>query len=220
MNKLVFCASLCIALFLAACDDGNSVTDSRDGRTYKTVTIGNQTWMAENLNFETANSYCFNNDVSNCAKYGRLYTWAAAMDSAGTWSTNGKGCGNDQRCSPKYPVRGVCPSGWHLPDSTEWNTLFSTVGGKSVAGGKLKSTSGWFKKGNGTDDYSFTGLPAGFCDDNGRFGYEVLLARFWSSTEDFSYHAYFAYLGYDVDSTNVHYFYKNYRYSVRCVKDE
>ena len=120
-----------------------TMTDSRDGQTYKTVTIGTQTWMAQNLNYETANSYCNNNDASNCTKYGRLYTWAAAMDSAGTWSANGKGCGYNKTCSPTYPVRGVCPDGWHLPTQAEWNTLFTAVGGSSTAGKMLKSTSGW-----------------------------------------------------------------------------
>ncbi|WP_290947518.1 FISUMP domain-containing protein [Fibrobacter sp.] len=93
-------------LFFAACgDDSGSVasssgksslstlTDSRDGQSYKTVVIGSQTWMAENLNYETANSYCYNDSAKYCNKYGRLYTWAAAMDSAGTLSTNGYGCG-------------------------------------------------------------------------------------------------------------------------------
>ena len=123
------------------------MTDSRDGQTYKTVKIGNQVWMAENLNYaytgvlynnsgytSDSTSWCFSNDPANCIKYGRLYTWAAAMDSVGTWSTNGKDCGYGVQCTPIYPVRGICPEGWHLPDKAEWNTLFTAVGGASTAG--------------------------------------------------------------------------------------
>ena len=155
MKKFVLCASLWIGLFLAACGDDSSVTspsgkeslstltDSRDGQTYKTVVIGRLTWMAQNLNIETEKSFCFNDDSSNCTKYGRLYTWAAAMDSAGEWSSNGKGCGYKSECSAMSPVRGVCPNGWHLPTKAEFETLFSAVGGDSVAGKMLKSTSGW-----------------------------------------------------------------------------
>ena len=94
------------------CEYG-SLTDDRDGQTYKTVKIGEQIWMAENLNYEELNSYCYNDSAEYCAKYGRLYTWAAAMDSAGEWSNNGRACGlNMMTCSPKYPVRGICPEGW------------------------------------------------------------------------------------------------------------
>ena len=198
---------------------GNLI-DSRDGQTYKTVQIGSQIWMAQNLNYETASSYCYNDSASYCAKYGRLYTWAVAMDSAGTWTTNGKGCGNDKTCSPTYPVRGVCPSGWHLPTQTEWNTLFTAVGGQSTASTKLKSSSGWNSDGNGTDSFGFSALPAGG-RDNGVYDYEGYGAYFWSSTEndsdfacdmnlDFFFDDGYAYLN-DLNKYN--------GFSVRCVKD-
>ena len=199
---------------------GNLLTDTRDGKTYKTTTIGKQTWMAENLNYETANSFCKDNDASNCTKYGRFYTWAAAMDSVGTWSTNGKGCGYNKTCSPTYPVRGVCPEGWHLPTQTEWNTLFTAVGGQSTAGNMLKSTNGWNSGGNGTDAYSFSALPAGFRDVSEIFNYEGYYAYFWSSTEYNSTNAYYMYLFYNYDNATLYRISNGYNgFSVRCVKD-
>ena len=195
-----------------------TMIDSRDDQTYKTVKIGSQTWMAENLNFKTANSYCYKDSSSYCSKYGRLYTWAAAMDSAGIWSVNGKGCGFLKTCSPTYPVRGVCPQGWHLPTQTEWNTLFNAVGGSSVAGTKLKSTSGWYNSGNGTDAFSFSALPAGYGDYGGYYYNEGNCACFWSSTEYSSDRANCRYLIYNgfvsLDGLD-----KYWGFSVRCLKD-
>ena len=196
-----------------------SITDTRDGHSYKTVTIGSQTWMVENLNYETADSYCYGDTPSYCTKYGRLYTWAAAMDSVGSWSANGKGCGYGKTCSPTYPVRGVCPEGWHLPTQTEWNTLFTAVGGQSTAGKMLKSTSGWNSSGNGTDAYSFSALPAGGRGGNGHFNYEGNNAYFWSSTDDNSYYAYSMILYYNGDYAGLDDGNEGYGFSVRCVKD-
>ena len=195
-----------------------SMTDSRDGQTYKTVVIGTQTWMAENLNYETKNSYCYDGYVANCTMYGRLYTWAAAMDSVGTWSTNGKGCGYRKTCSPTYPVRGVCPDGWHLPTQTEWNTLFNAVGGSSVAGTMLKSTSGWYSNGNGTDAFSFSALPAGDRDYYGGSYCEGLYANFWSSTGDDRY-ACLMHLYHGDDAADLRNSYKIHGHSVRCLQD-
>ena len=183
-------------------EDGvtGTMTDGRDGQTYKIVKIGEQIWMAENLNyaytgvpFESGDitfdstSWCYDNDPANCAKYGRLYTWSAAMDSVGTWSANGKGCGYGVQCTPIYPVRGICPEGWHLPNDTEWDTLFVAVGGLGVAGNVLKSQTGWDNNGNGTDVFGFSALPAGYRHDyNGEFYYAGSEASFWSSLDNHS----------------------------------
>ena len=197
-----------------------SITDSRDGQTYKTVTIGTQVWMAQNLNYETANSYCYNDNDSNCTKYGRLYTWAAAMDSVGTWSTNGKGCGFGRSCSlPSGNIQGVCPEGWHLPTRTEWDTLFTAVGGSSIAGAKLMSTSGWSGDDIGTDDFSFSALPAGFRDYNGHYHDEGDLLYIWSSTEFDRRRAYRMDLLYFSDDVYLNIEDKDVGFSVRCLKD-
>ena len=222
-----------------------TMTDERDGKTYKTVKIGTQTWMAENLNYaytgvpysykendkdfvyiSDSTSWCYKNDSLNCAKYGRLYTWAAAMDSVGEWSTNGKGCGSVTNCSPTYPIRGICPEGWHLPSNQEFDTLFNAVGGRLTAGKMLKSTSGWSKSanahgGNGTDAYSFSALPAGDRFGNGYFHDEDYGAYFWSSTEGNIYDAILRDFSYGSDHAYWDIKYKNYGgASVRCVKDE
>ena len=200
-----------------------TMTDERDGQTYKTVKIGTQTWMAENLNYETINSYCYNDNVSNCTKYGRLYTWAAAMDSVGTWSANGKDCGFYKDCTPTYPVRGVCPEGWHLPTKAEFETLFTAVGGFNSAGVMLKSASGWNdyegENGNGSDAFAFSALPAGDWYGNGLFSYEGSDAYFWSSTENDGNYAYYIYLGNYYDDASLGYNGKYYGFPVRCVKD-
>ncbi|SOE78327.1 major paralogous domain-containing protein [Fibrobacter sp. UWT3] len=220
-------ASPCSELPGGDCNYG-TLTDTRDGQTYKTVTIGDQVWMAENLNYETENSYCYDDDPSNCAKYGRLYTWAAAMDSVGTWTTNGKGCGYGSECSPTGTIRGICPEGWHLPDTTEWNTLITSVGGVQDedyaykwhgAGTALKSTGGWYNDRNGTDAFGFSALPAGYRDYDGNYYGEGHYADFWSSTEGNSSSAYSMYLNYDYDIAGLYGSYKYYGRSVRCLKD-
>ncbi|WP_308603146.1 fibrobacter succinogenes major paralogous domain-containing protein [uncultured Fibrobacter sp.] len=197
-------------------------SDSRDGQFYKTVTIGEQVWMAENLNYDyntgTAESYCYNDAPDSCAKYGRLYTWAAAMDSAGVFSDGGKGCGYGKTCGASGPVRGACPEGWHLPSKAEWDTLFKTVGGTSVAGLKLKSKSGWFNEGEGTDEYGFSVLPAGSHYDNGDYSSAGKYAYFWSSTWS-SYYAYRWYFDCYNEFVHSSSIYKYYGYSVRCLRD-
>ena len=209
-----------------------TMTDSRDGQIYKTVTIGTQTWMAENLNYaytdvpcnyigytSDSTSWCYDNDPANCTKYGRLYTWAAAMDSVGTWSNNGKGCGYGSTCSPTLPVRGICPEGWHLPTKSEFETLFTAVGGQSTAGKVLKSQTGWYGSGNGTNAFGFSALPAGNRFNDGSFYSDGNYAYFWSSTEYNSYFAYYIPLHYSYDNAYLRTNDKYLGFSVRCVKD-
>ena len=219
------------------CEYGE-LTDDRDGQTYKTVKIGDQWWMAENLNYaytgvpykygslregsftSDSTSWCYDNDPANCDTYGRLYTWAAAMDSVGKWSTNGKGCGYyDTTCSPTYPVRGICPEGWHLPDITEWNALFTAVGGRSTAGMVLKSTSGWYNSSNGSDAFGFSALSAGFGGYSLLFSNEGYSASFWSSTEVSNRYAYDMYLYHSDDGADLGDSDKNKVFSARCLKD-
>ncbi len=192
-------------------------TDLRDGQVYRKVTIGEQIWMAENLNYETEESLCYNDADSNCTKYGRLYSWPAAMDSAGTWSTNGMGCGY-RECSPTYPVRGVCPEGWHLPSKTEFEALITAVGGKDGAGTALKSTSGWYYDGNGTDDFGFSALPAGY--RQGEYDYEGRQTYFWSSNRGYRGYPYTMDLYHSSAKAYVYDHDNYYRFSVRCLKDE
>ena len=173
----------------------NCFMDSRDGQTYKTVTIGTQTWMAENLNYETANSYCYDDSASNCTKYGRLYEWEVATT--------------------------ACPEGWHLPTKAEFETLFTAVGGESIAGQKLKSTTGWTAYSGITneDAFAFSALPAGNRGDDGECYTEGYYAFFWSSTELSSYNAYNMYLYYSINDAYLNYNYKDSGFSVRCLKD-
>ena len=172
----------------------DSVTDSRDGQTYKTLKIGTQTWMAKNLNYKADSSFCYDNEESNCAKYGRFYKWDDALR--------------------------ACPSGWHLPSKAEFETLIGSVGDKQFAGRYLKSKEGWSYSGNGTDAFGFSVLPAGIRGHSGNYGYEGDYAFFWSSAENNSSNAY--YMSFSCFGLNASLSAdgsKNIAFSVRCVKD-
>ena len=185
-------------------------TMTYDGQTYKTIGIGTQMWMAENLNYEykvngsTYGNWCYNNSADSCAKYGRLYTWGAAADSVNTE------CGFDESCKASLgKVQGICPNGWHLPSQTEWYTLFTALGepfggsfASSTAGSMLKTTEGWADSGNGSDAYGFSALPSGYRfngDGNGNFSGVSQRAYFWSSSEATYGYAHCLYLSYNVD---------------------
>ena len=201
--------------------DGKSFVDGvmidpRDKQLYRVVTIDKQTWMAENLNYKTENSWCGGGSDENegdCTKYGRLYTWAAAV------GKSEDECGFDKTCGLSGKVRGVCPEGWHLPDTTEWSKLFTAVGGYSTASKKLKSQTGWNYNGNGTDDYGFSAFPAGIRYSNGNFDNEGSSAYFWSATEYDSYSVYYMNLDYYNEDAYLYDSNKNGAFSVRCLMD-
>ena len=144
----------------------DSVVDARDGQVYRTVKIGEQVWMAENLNYADSvstpslagRSWCFGDRAENCEVAGRLYTWAAAIDSVGLAADadNPQRCGYGKSCSFSGKVQGICQSGWHLPDTTEWNVLLETAGEAT----SLMSKVGWYVN-HGTDEYGFSAFPVG-----------------------------------------------------------
>ena len=159
--------------------------------------------MAENLAYETENSYCPDGDSRNCSKLGRLYTWEAA--------------------------RTACPEGWRLPDSSEFAALIAEAGGTdfanamAVAGEKLKSTSGWFKKGNGSNALGFNALPAGYrgagSEPDAPAKYDGIggYAYFWSSTNTHDNFAYYLFLDFSSKAANMNAFLKEDARSVRCM---
>jgi len=176
-------------------DGVGMLTDSRDGKKYKTVVIGGKRWMGENLNYQPqkGNSWCYDNNNSNCGKYGRLYDWNTAKT--------------------------VCMTGWHLPSRQEWDNLVTAAGGKNAAGKKLKARSGWNKDGNGTDDFGFSALPGGRRYSSGDFSYAGYYGLWWTATELGSNYAYYRNMNDDLDNVYEDLNYKYYGYSVRCVAD-
>jgi uncharacterized protein (TIGR02145 family) len=151
----------------------NVFTDSRDGIIYKAVCIGKQSWMAENLRYNSPGSVFYDNDPSNGSIYGRLYSWNTAMKGAATNNTNPSG------------VQGICPKGWHLPSQAEWLQLTDFLGGADQAGKVLKSDKLWYENGNGTNASGFTALPSGIYNGIHWTGLTDA-AYFWSTTESSS----------------------------------
>lgn len=211
-----------------------TMIDARDGQTYKTVTIGSQTWMAENLNYaytgvtystpafiSDSTSWCYSGKESNCDAYGRLYTWSAAMDSAGLVSeaNANAACGLGRTCEPNKTHRGVCPEGWHVPTQSEFDKLYKSVGGEKVAGSKLKSTSGWAEEErNGIDVVGFSVLPAGERYIGGPFYLINEFGILWSASE-YGINASYAQFFGNGDAAHSQYFAKSGGASLRCLKD-
>jgi uncharacterized protein (TIGR02145 family) len=186
-------------------DDTNSAngsgffTDPRDGKKYRTVAIGNQVWMAENLRHKIEGSWCYDNDESKCQEYGRLYRWIAANS--------------------------ACPPGWRLPSRREWENLIVAVGGAKEGGKKLKAKNGWKehdgKSGNGTDDYGFSALPGGIRSSNGDFNHAGYFGQWWSTTDGCGIAAYFRLICYYFGGDFVFDIFNDTgsSFSVRCVRD-
>ncbi|GBU20485.1 hypothetical protein R80B4_00363 [Fibrobacteres bacterium R8-0-B4] len=183
---------------------GTALADPRDGQKYNTVKIGGQTWMAQNLNYQTeSGSWCYGDDKSNCDKYGRLYDWNTAKT--------------------------ACPKGWKLPSKKEWEDLAVAAGGtydyeiRGVAGKKLKAGGGWNdydgKNANGTDDFGFSALPGGNRLLDGGFYDEGGTGYWWTGTQIDNARAYVRHISNAGDIMDEGYGDKGFGYSVRCIKE-
>jgi uncharacterized protein (TIGR02145 family) len=217
----LFLLILSINLFNSCKKDKESTSVSDvDGNIYKIVTIGNQTWMAENLkttkyrngeqiqnvtdaaqwSYLTTAAYCnYSNNVSNANSYGSLYNWFAVKDS-----------------------RNIAPLGWHVPTDSEWTILINFLGGDSIAGAKLKETglTHWSSPNTGaTNETGFTSLPSGFRNDSGDFVSQGLYGLWWSSTEAGGNIAWYRGMHFDGTDAFRNNYYKPNGYSVRCIKD-
>lgn len=217
---MCFCMTVLFSMTLAAPAKG-VLKDNRDGKTYKTVKLGNQTWMAENLNLHMEDSWCYERKTENCKKYGRLYTWKKAIK--------------------------ACPEGWHLPSRTEWRDLVSYVSenSKSKVGNALRTKDEWKVKkkkkkiydkhtgeaifldeyeviNTGTDDQSFSALPAGYASKDGGFDKIKEKALFWTSTKEKgkkSKKAYTRVLEFGDENFHENKYSTDNGFSVRCLKD-
>jgi len=209
-----------------------------ENKTYKTVEIGNQVWMAENLNVAVADSiewmgyYDFN-------KYGSLYDWATAMQLPLKCNNINAASADDDDCKIDTPHKGICPPEWHIPVFYEWHILQHFV--DSIYSGKnLKATNGWNSKdgksGNGYDKYGFAALPGGYgqlvgknyLPPNWSSGSMTLYkgivgkeGRWWMVEELVENTAFFALMNYGSDVISITYPVEKLRlHSVRCVKDD
>ncbi len=210
-------------------------TDARDGNVYNWVQIGKQIWMTENLAYlpsvnkvangseDVAGAYYYIYDydstgvneakaTSNYANYGVLYNWTAAMAGSASDSANPSG------------VQGVCPTGWHLPSDAEWTELTGYLGGKEVAGDKLRETgtTHWYSPNSGaTNEYGFTALPGGgrYNTKVGEFGDVQFIGYWWSATESNDTTSISRWMYYGASPVYKDNFNKELGFSIRCVKD-
>jgi len=176
-------------------------TDTRDGKIYKTTKIGEQVWLAENLNYEASGSRCYNDSTTYCDKYGKLYNLETAIK--------------------------ACPNSWHLPFREEWEVLTEAIGGDEIASKYLKSASGWNssyrESGNGDDKYDFSALPGGYRSSNGHFGKVGDFGGWWSATKssnrEYPGNMVIRIEKYMNGATSDYPYEKDFMFSVRCLKD-
>jgi len=202
-------------------DPVKALGKGNDIANYRTVQIGEQVWMAENLDYRVLFSRCYDNKESNCKTYGRLYTWATAM--------NLPIICNKISCSSQISAnhRGICPEGWHIPSKEDWDELVRAVGS---LGRNLKAVSGWKQNGSGEDRYGFSALPGGRGNPAGGSSMvDPYISTFndvgergtWLSSSEYS--DVFAYdrnmTYYEVNAINRGYIRKLDLFSVRCVMD-
>lgn len=210
------------------------IKDSRDGEVYKTVKIGDQTWIAENLRYRykgktaslDSSSFCFEDNPENCKKFGRMYLWSAVMDSAGILNDDGKGCGNGVKCRPSYPVQGICPEGFHVPNGIEYQKLLYYAGAhyqRINTGYYLHDANAFYseigsngKKTTGTDDYGFSAVMSTHSEY-----YKTIFSVFWTSVQRSSEYSKIFYLSPQYaaiyDNGSLESSHKNY---LRCIKTE
>jgi len=168
--------------------------DTRDSSRYPAISVGNQDWFVRNLGYKyKKESWCYSGDAANCEKYGRLYTWDAAEK--------------------------ACPVGWKLPTASDVDSLFIFIGDKSYAGNSLKSCDGWESNGNGSDDFGFSALPAGYRIQNGRYYGKGMSAYFWLADEVDKKKAKKMVLD-NLAGASIAEDYKDAAYSVRCIRDK
>ncbi|MFA5403997.1 MAG: fibrobacter succinogenes major paralogous domain-containing protein [Ignavibacteria bacterium] len=205
-------------IFISLCfaNSFSQVTD-KDGNTYKTVKIGNQEWMSENLNVEhyrngdeipqvqdkeewdnlTTGAWCYYDNTSeNGTTYGKIYNWYAVND-----------------------PRGIAPEGWHVATDEDWTKLTDFLGGAQDAGTKLKSSTGWIENYGGNNSSGFTALPGGYRTHDGYFSNMGKNAIFWTSTEYNPEQAWFRNVIGKIPDVYRPNYGKDFGLSIRCIKD-
>lgn len=196
---------------------GGYLIDNRDENTYKLITIDEQTWFAENLKYLSDSSWCYNNSLDSCEKYGRLYQWHSVMDVPKEYNESYYNSSVDR----ERKDRGLCPIGWHLPNLNDWSMLLNSIDSLNVFQGLfLKSNELWKESGNGYNTYGFNVYPAGYYNQ-GMFGDVGYTATFWSSVEslDDKRKATAIRLSSSKNSVRVFDLIKKEGVSVRCVAD-
>jgi uncharacterized protein (TIGR02145 family) len=198
--KINSCYTDTVSLKIKLINDGSLsyFIDGRDDKTYKTVRIGSQVWMAENLAFQAVDSWYYDNDSMSNLIYGRLYTWNEACAS--------------------------CPSGWHLPDNNEWQTLIDYLDGENIAGKSLKEagTVHWLDPNAGGNDstINFNALPGGMALANSSFFNKESGGYFWTAAENGRSFAWYRYMYFSYTNVFKMNADKRYGLSVRCIQNK